>query len=87
MSNARLKSKGGLEARGSVYRDGKNVPETSYCCLSMGKGSPERKLERLQGLRLREPDEAGCQARLSRMRLSASLFSSPRTPTDKNYQA
>lgn len=64
--SAKLKANCRLEAHGSICRDGRNVPEKSYCCISQGNSSLESKLDRLQGLRLWESEEAGFQARLTR---------------------
>lgn len=64
--SAKLKANCRLEAHGSICRDGRNVPEKSYCCISQGNSSPESEFEWLQVLRLWESEEAGFQARLTR---------------------
>lgn len=64
--SAKRKANCRLEAHGIIYRDGRNVPETSYCCLSQGNSSHESEFKQLQKLRLWESEKAGFPARLTR---------------------
>jgi hypothetical protein len=62
--NAELKANTRLQAHESIYRDGRDVPLTSYCYSSLGNSSPGSQLELPQLLRPWKPFEAMCQARL-----------------------